>query len=104
MKHLLQDQFTVGGNASASVGPVGRTAEASTDAKLQAQILSWSRSKGLFAGASLEGAVIQPSEDANARLYGDTTEASDVLQGSASVEAPEAAAGFLDTARDLTKR
>jgi len=79
MKNLLQDNFTIGGQASAVVGPVGRSAEAATDVQLNAQILSWSRSQGLFVGAALEGAVVQPSEDANARLYGKEIPAKQIL-------------------------
>ncbi len=103
MKNLLEDKLTIGGNASASIGPVGRTAEAATDAQLQAQILSWSRSRGLFAGASLEGAVVQPSEDANARLYGKEIPVRDILLDSRA-HTPAAATDYLETARALTKR
>jgi SH3 domain-containing YSC84-like protein 1 len=69
VKNLLEDKFEIGGEASAAAGPVGRTAKASTDAQLQAQILSYSRSKGLFAGISLSGVVISPDNDANMALY-----------------------------------
>src|SRR5262245_53211306 len=57
VKRLLQDKFTIGGEATAVAGPVGRTAQAATDAQLHAEILSWSRSRGLFLGASLKGMV-----------------------------------------------
>lgn len=69
LKNLLEDRFEIGGEASAAAGPVGRTAKATTDAQLQAQILSYSRSKGLFAGISITGAVISPDNDANRALY-----------------------------------
>ena len=69
LKNLLEDRFEIGAEASAAAGPVGRTAKASTDAQLQAAILSYSRSKGLFAGVSLNGAVISPDNDANQALY-----------------------------------
>lgn len=69
VKNLLEDKFEIGGEASAAAGPVGRTAKASTDAQLQAQILSYSRAKGLFAGISLSGVVISPDNDANLALY-----------------------------------
>ena len=69
LKNLLEDKFEIGGEASAAAGPVGRTAKAATDAQLKAQILSYSRSKGLFAGISLSGAVISPDDDANRALY-----------------------------------
>jgi lipid-binding SYLF domain-containing protein len=81
VKNLLEDKFEIGGEASAAAGPVGRTAKASTDAQLQAQILSYSRSKGLFAGLSLSGVVISPDNDANQALYGHS--AKDLLTGGA---------------------
>ena len=79
VKNLLEDKFEIGGEASAAAGPVGRTAKASTDAQLQAQILSYSRSKGLFAGISLSGVVLSPDNDANMALYSHT--AKEILTG-----------------------
>jgi lipid-binding SYLF domain-containing protein len=79
VKNLLEDKFEIGGEASAAAGPIGRTAKASTDAQLQAQILSYSRSKGLFAGISLSGVVIRPDNDANQALYGH--DAKELLSG-----------------------
>lgn len=79
LKNLLEDRFEIGGEASAAAGPVGRTAKAATDAQLQAQILSYSRSKGLFAGISLSGAVISPDDDANRAIYSFT--AKELLTG-----------------------
>jgi lipid-binding SYLF domain-containing protein len=70
MKKLLEDKFTLGANASVAAGPVGRTASAGTDAQLRAEILSWSRSKGLFAGVALEGATLRNDLDENQELYG----------------------------------
>jgi lipid-binding SYLF domain-containing protein len=67
---LLSSKFTLGADASVAAGPVGRTASADTDAKLQAEILSYSRSRGAFAGISLDGATLRPDEDANDELYG----------------------------------
>jgi len=81
VKNLLEDKFEIGGEASAAAGPIGRTAKASTDAQLQAQILSYSRSKGLFAGISLSGVVISPDNDANQALYGH--DAKELLSGAA---------------------
>src|SRR5271170_2457155 len=60
MRHLLSDKFTVGGEATAAAGPIGRDATAETDAMLNAEMLSYSRSRGLFAGVSLEGATLRP--------------------------------------------
>ena len=103
MKHLVSDRFSIGGEASAAAGPVGRTAKASTDAQLHAQILSWSRSRGLFAGASLNGAVIQTNEEANHRLYGGDTSAKAILIDH-SKHVPVAAKQFVHTIRVHTKR
>ena len=67
---VLDDKFTVGGTLSLAAGPVGRAAEASTDAKLNSQILAYSRAKGLFAGATLEGASLHPDKESNRDFYG----------------------------------
>lgn len=77
--HLLVDKFTFGGEATATAGPVGRTAHAATDAQMHAQILSWSRSKGLFVGAALDGSAMKPDMDANERLYGKPTTGKEIL-------------------------
>jgi SH3 domain-containing YSC84-like protein 1 len=67
---LLSSKFTLGGDASAAAGPVGRDSAAETDAKFRAEILTYSRSRGVFAGISLEGATLRPDEAANEELYG----------------------------------
>ncbi len=67
---LLQDKFEIGGEGSAAAGPVGRSASASTDAQLKAGILSYSRSKGLFAGLEIKGVVISADNDDNVPVYG----------------------------------
>jgi len=67
---ILTSKVKIGGDASAAAGPVGRTAAASTDVTLRAEILTYSRSRGLFAGISLEGSTLRPDNDANARIYG----------------------------------
>jgi len=66
---LLQDKFEIGGEGSVAAGPVGRSASATTDAQLKAQILSYSRSKGLFAGLELKGVVISADNDDNRAVY-----------------------------------
>src|SRR5712692_2699598 len=76
---LLSDKFEIGGEGSAAAGPVGRSASASTDVKLNAQILSYSRSKGAFAGLELKGVVIKPDNEDNNQVYGMT--ARDILTG-----------------------
>ena len=70
MDRLLSTKFTIGGEASAAAGPVGRTTQAETDAALTAEILTWSRSRGLFAGVSLQGATLREDKDSNEELYG----------------------------------
>lgn len=70
MDKLLSSKFTLGAEGSAAAGPVGRTATAQTDAQLKAEILSWSRSQGLFAGLSLQGATLRQDVDDNATIYG----------------------------------
>lgn len=70
MRRLLEDKFTLGAEASVAAGPVGRNTSANTDAQLTAEILSWSRSKGLFAGIALQGATLRPDNDVDAEIYG----------------------------------
>lgn len=70
VESLLDSKFTLGGDASVAAGPVGRTASAETDARLSAQILAYSRSRGLFAGLTIKGGVLRPDKDANTVLYG----------------------------------
>jgi lipid-binding SYLF domain-containing protein len=81
MKRLLGDKFTLGGEASAAAGPVGREASAQTDAAMRAEMLSYSRSRGLFAGLSLQGATLRPDADTNTELYGRTTTNKEILTG-----------------------
>jgi SH3 domain-containing YSC84-like protein 1 len=69
-KKLMQSKFTLGGDASVAAGPVGRDSSAETDVQLHAEILTYSRSRGVFAGVSLEGATLRPDDDWNRELYG----------------------------------
>jgi lipid-binding SYLF domain-containing protein len=78
---MLKNKVKLGADASVAAGPKGRTAEASTDAALRAEVLSYSRSRGLFAGVSLEGASIRPDHDANERIYGRKIDAEDIIFG-----------------------
>jgi lipid-binding SYLF domain-containing protein len=78
---LMADKFTVGGDASAMAGPVGRSTTAETDAMMHAEILSWSRSRGAFAGISLEGATLMPDHDDNSKLYGHSVSQREILEG-----------------------
>lgn len=79
MKKLVQDSVKLGAELSVAAGPVGRSAEGATDAQLHAEILSYSRTRGLFAGASLDGAVVKQDRDDNRRLYGRTVTAKEIL-------------------------
>jgi lipid-binding SYLF domain-containing protein len=79
VEHLLKNQVKLGGEMSAAAGPIGRAGEASTDAQMQAQILSYSRSRGLFAGVAVNGSVIKEDTDANARFYGKPLSSEDVV-------------------------
>lgn len=79
VESLLGDKFEIGGEGSAAAGPLGRSASASTDARLNAQILSYSRSKGAFAGLELKGVVINPDNEDNLQIYG--MKARDILTG-----------------------
>ena len=85
---LLSSKFTLGAEGSVAAGPVGRTATAQTDAQLHAEILSWSRSQGLFAGVALEGATLRQDLDDNATLYGKKLENREIV--TKSVHVPKA--------------
>ncbi|HSP89958.1 MAG TPA: lipid-binding SYLF domain-containing protein [Vicinamibacterales bacterium] len=88
---LLSNQFTLGADASVAAGPLGRTAAAQTDAAMTAEILSWSRSRGVFAGVALEGATLRGDDDANLDLYGKRLEMRQIVTGSTPVPAAAAA-------------
>jgi SH3 domain-containing YSC84-like protein 1 len=96
--HLLADRFTIGGEATTRPGPVGRTAQAATHAQSQVQILVWSRSGGVFVGAALDGSVVKPNRDANARLYGGETSGKSILVDS-MLAVPASARAFVDSVR-----
>jgi SH3 domain-containing YSC84-like protein 1 len=95
MQALLSDKFQVGGDASAAAGPVGRDAAAGTDWKLKAPILTYSRSKGAFAGISLNGSVIHQDKDSTQALYGKDMSSQQLLAG--QVPPPAEARSFLNT-------
>jgi len=78
---LLSSKFTLGADAAVAGGPVGRSAQTQTDAQMQAKILSYSRSRGVFAGVSLEGATLRPDHDANRRIYGARVSVKEILSG-----------------------
>jgi len=89
MERLLGDKFTLGADATVAAGPVGRTAAADTDVGMSAEILTWSRAKGLFAGISLTGASLRPDEESNGELYGHKIGNREVLNG--GIQPPAAA-------------
>jgi SH3 domain-containing YSC84-like protein 1 len=97
--NILKSKVKIGGDASAAAGPVGRNASAETDATLRAEILSYSRARGLFAGISLSGSTLRPDNDGNKRLYGKEVTA-DAIVFDKAVPAPPSAALLLST---LTK-
>lgn len=83
MQKLSSSKFTIGGDATAAAGPVGRNATAQTDAYMSAEILSWSRSKGLFAGISLDGATLRNDVNENEVMYGQRWESKQILTSGA---------------------
>jgi SH3 domain-containing YSC84-like protein 1 len=93
---ILSSKVKLGGNASAAAGPVGRDAEADTDVTMRAEVLTYSRSRGLFAGVSLEGSTLRPDNDANTVVYGTRLDAKDIaLHGKMPV--PESAKLLIET-------
>ena len=97
-KGILASKVKIGGDASAAIGPVGRNASAETDVTLRAQILTYSRARGLFAGVSLAGSTVRPDNDANERVYGKKIPARDIVLHHA-VPPPPSAALLLSTLR-----
>jgi lipid-binding SYLF domain-containing protein len=92
MDRLTSDKFTIGADAAAAAGPVGRDAKADTDILMKAEILSYARSRGAYAGLSLEGATMRPDNEENRKLYGREVSNKDILQQ--GVEPPEVARTF----------
>jgi lipid-binding SYLF domain-containing protein len=84
---LLSDKFKIGGDASVAAGPVGRNATAATDVALRAEILSYSRTHGVFAGVSLDGAVVQADKSGDRAMYGDDVDRHEILSGKVAVPA-----------------
>ncbi len=101
VESLLSDKVEIGGEGSAAAGPVGRSASASTDARLNAQILSYSRSKGAFAGLELKGVVIKPDNEDNAQVYG--MNARDILTGKNKISMEQMSEGVRVFPQTLAK-
>ncbi len=95
LQHMLSSKFKIGGDAAAAAGPVGRNAQAGTDWKLNAEFLTWSRSKGLFAGVDLDGTVLSDDQDAMRDFYGANVPYKNVLAG--MVATPADAKPFVTT-------
>lgn len=98
---LLSDKFKIGGDVSAAAGPVGRSASANTDIELHAEILTYSRSRGAFAGISLSGAVVQPDDTGTQALYGIEAHQEDILEGKVAV--PKEAMVLLEAVSKATR-
>ena len=97
MNDLLSSKFKLGANGSVAAGPVGRDASASTDWKMKAEVLTYSRTRGLFAGLTLDGAVIKQDDDSTRGLYGHEAAFRQILMG--KVPAPAGSEAFLATVR-----
>ena len=102
MDHLLSNKFQVGGEASAAAGPIGRDSSAMTDAALHAEILTYSRQRGVFGGLDLGGAAVTQDEDANKELYGSPITNKEIAQG--DVKVPAEARGFLQALSAASSR
>jgi lipid-binding SYLF domain-containing protein len=97
-QHLLSSKFQLSGEGSAAAGPVGRHASAGTDWKMNTQMLTYSRSKGLFAGITLEGAVVQQDDDSTKAIYGKNVKFRNILSG--KVSTPQSADAFMRAVSD----
>jgi lipid-binding SYLF domain-containing protein len=102
MRRLLSSKFTLGADASVAAGPVGRTTTAQTDAFLTAEILSWSRSRGVFAGISLQGATLRQDKDGNRDLYGKPYENRDIILRDTAT--PQAAVQLIESLNKYSGR
>jgi SH3 domain-containing YSC84-like protein 1 len=103
METLLKSKFTLGADCSIAAGPKGRTLEAATDAQMRAEILAYSRGRGVFAGIALQGAVLKQDVDANVDVYGEGYGAKDVLQ-STRKKVPDAAKAFVEALQGASPR
>lgn len=102
LQHLLSSKFQLTGEGSAAAGPVGRHASAGTDWKLNAELLTYSRSRGIFAGLTLEGAVVEQDADSTTAIYGRDLSFRSILTG--NVASPSSAASFLSAIADVDQR
>ena len=102
MDHLLSAKFQIGADASAAAGPVGRHAAAGTDWKMETEILSYARARGVFAGVSLDGAVVHPDQEATKIVYGRLLSHREILTG--KVQPPETVSSFLAAVREVEEK
>lgn len=102
MEHLLSSHFKLGANASAAAGPVGRAASADTDVKMRAEVLTYSRARGLFAGIDLSGSAISQDKDETQILFGKMVSFEDILRGKAPV--PSGSEPFLSVVRKYSRQ
>jgi lipid-binding SYLF domain-containing protein len=102
MQHLLSSKFKLGADASAAAGPVGRDATAGTDVKMRAEVLTYSRTRGLFAGIDLSGAVINQDKDSTRLLYGKMVPFETILHG--KVAPPNGSDSFLAAVRKYSSQ
>ena len=100
---LFQDKVSLGADVSVAAGPVGRTGAAATDAQLHAEMLAYSRSRGVFAGIDLSGGSLHPDKDADARAYGKEVNARDIVMGTARVTMPQPAVAFVNSLKKNTR-
>jgi len=98
---LLRSKVKLGGDVSAALGPLGRTSQAETDIAMRAEILTYSRSQGIFLGVSLDGSTLRPDEDANHRIYGRELSAAEIVRNESAAAVPKAAQNML---AELNKR
>src|SRR5690242_12811860 len=103
MEHLLSDKFQMGGEASGAAGPVGRDSSAMTDAAMHAEILTYSRSRGVFGGLDLGGAAVTEDKDSNKELYGSAHTNKEILN-SPHLKVPAEAQGFIHTLNSTSSR
>lgn len=102
MDKLLSNKFTLGGDATVAAGPVGRSSDAVTDATMRAEILTWSRARGVFAGIALQGATLRPDDDANKELYGKEMSNRDIVTG--KIATPASGRALISTLNRYSSR
>jgi SH3 domain-containing YSC84-like protein 1 len=103
VEKLLEDKVALGADVSVTAGPVGRAASAATDAQMSAELISYSRAQGLFAGIDVSGGVLRPDKEADARAYGAGVSARDIIKGGRHVKLAAPATAFVKSlGRDVT--